>query len=143
MREILFRAWHPDESKYYYFESFIDIAVWQGGDSYRSEDLASEPCAIFEQFTGLIDKNGAKIFEGDILDGFIYPYLSDGKHNYIAEVVWFDDCPAFGLFTRLAKGATVSGISDGNTDFMSDWESIKWEIIGNIHENPELLEVTP
>ena len=93
------------------------------------------------QCTGLRDKNGKLIFEGDILKGFHYPFLSDGNHNYYAEVVIFDDCPAFGIYTFKNPTAKVRGISEGNTELMEDWEPDDWEVIGNKWDNPELLEV--
>lgn len=93
------------------------------------------------QWTGLTDKNGVKIFEGDILKGDEYPYLSDGNCNYFAEVVWFDNAPAFGLLTIKNIKSDIRGISAGNTDWMEGFKPETWEIIGNIHDNPELLEV--
>lgn len=95
------------------------------------------------QFTGLTDKNGKKIFEGDLLNGFFYPYYrsEEDTHNYFAEVVWFDGNCAFGLVTHKHPTSMVRGISDGNAVFVEDFEQDDWEIIGNIHDNPELLEV--
>ena len=91
-------------------------------------------------YTGLTDKNGKKIFEGDILQGEQYPFNSDGEYNYFAEVCYWDNVPEFGIYTFKNPKADVIGISEGNTDNMQDWESRYWEIIGNIHDNPELME---
>ena len=94
------------------------------------------------QFTGLSDKNCKKIFDGDILRGFDYPFRDgEGKHNYYAEVVWFKNSPAFGLVTHKNPKSNIVGISDGNCEYMEDWETLLWEVIGNIYDNPELLEV--
>lgn len=92
------------------------------------------------QFTGLTDKNEKRIWENDVLKGFEYPYLHDGKYNYFAEVVWFENCPAFGLYTRKNPKAIVRGVSEGNTEFMEGWNPREWEVIGNIFDNPELLK---
>ena len=92
------------------------------------------------QFTGLTDKNGVKIFEGDILQGDEYPYCSDGEYNYYAEVIWFDDgCCGFGLCTCKNPKSAVRGISDGNCEWFEDFESDNWSVIGNIYDNPELI----
>ena len=125
----------PEKSKYYILKTAF--ADWNMPR--QVEFLEVDPETV-GQFTGRTDKNKKKVFEGDILNGFMYPYLSDGEHNYIAEVIWFDDCPSFGLYTRVARNAKISGISDGNTDFMSDWKTTNWEIIGNIIDNKEMLE---
>lgn len=91
--------------------------------------------------TGLRDKNGKLIFKDDVLKGFSYPFLSDEGHNYYAIVVWFEDSAAFGIYTIKNPESKVRGISSGNTEYMSEWDSNNWEIIGNIHDNPELTEV--
>ena len=94
------------------------------------------------QYTGLTDKNGVKIFEGDILRGFEYPFRSnsDGEFNYFAEIVWFDDSSAFGIYTFKNPKSNVRGISEGNTDYLEYFNADKWEVIGNIHDNPEILK---
>lgn len=92
------------------------------------------------QFTGLTDKNGTKIFEGDILQGDEYPYCSDGNYNYYAEVVWFDNgCCGFGLCTHKNPKSSVRGLSDGNCEWFEGFDSDEWLIIGNIYDNPELI----
>lgn len=93
------------------------------------------------QYTGLTDKNGNKIWENDILRGYQYPYRSDGNDNYFAEVTWFENCPAFGIYTFKNPKSNVCGISEGNTEFMENWNSEDWEVIGNIFDNADLLEV--
>lgn len=93
------------------------------------------------QYTGLTGKYGKKIWENDILRGYQYPYRSDGNDNYFAEVTWFENCPAFGIYTFKNPKSNVCGISEGNTEFMENWNSEDWEVIGNIFDNADLLEV--
>ena len=90
------------------------------------------------QHTGLKDKNGKEIYEGDILTSPEYPYQDDGKYNYHGVIEWIDEEASFYMTKRLAnpeKRGTLNGISQ-------PIESIEeFEVIGNIYENPELLEV--
>jgi len=102
-REIKFRAWDKE-------------SMWQ-------PDLGSLPADntnILMQYTGLKDKNGKEIYEGDIVKGISYPA--------VCEVVFND-----GSFWLIAK----------------DWEntlggmSADCEVIGNIWENGDLLKGEP
>ena len=90
------------------------------------------------KYTGLTDKNGKKIFEGDILRGFQYPFCHDEEYNYYAEII-FANC-SFMIYTHKNPSSCVRGISDGNTELMECWVSEDWEVIGNIYDDPELLE---
>lgn len=94
------------------------------------------------QCTGLKDRHDNLIFENDLMDGFIYPYLSglDSEHDYFAEVCWCDDVSGFGICTHKYKNSDVRGSADGEVDLMEDFDSSKWEIIGNIFDNKELFE---
>lgn len=149
MKLIKFRAWDKikkvmlydvqDTYDDYHADNFYQILNERIPDEIGCWDEDSEHRYEVMQFTGLYDKNGKEIYEGDILRGFTYPYLSDDHYNYLAEVVWFDNCAAFGIVTHKAKDSKVSGISDGNTDYMVFWNPDDWEVIGNIYENPELL----
>lgn len=71
------------------------------------------------QYTGLTDKNGRKIFEGDIL-------RFENYSNY--PVVWDDDYCAFGSCWH------------SDFDHLSKYKSVEIEVVGNIFDNPELLE---
>ncbi|EKR8974233.1 hypothetical protein P9576_002666 [Listeria monocytogenes] len=79
---------------------------------------------VLMQYTGLKDKNGKKIFEGDIVNcKFFDRMVSD-----IAGVINFIDCVW-----------AVSDFKNKRLYQLIDVDNI--EIIGNIHENPDLLEV--
>jgi hypothetical protein len=71
------------------------------------------------QYTGLTDKNGKKIFEGDIVT---MPAYAGGKHK---AVVYFKN----GKFAV-----------DGSNYSFKDIAPKRMEVIGNIHDNPELLK---
>lgn len=83
------------------------------------------------QSTGLKDKNGKEIFEGDI--------LTDGHTTVVIR-----NHPTLGFYT-VDESSKEGYLSDtvGTEDFEEAKEFIRnsIEIIGNIHENPELLEV--
>lgn len=86
---------------------------------------------ILMQSTGLKDKNGKEIFEGDII-------------RYNIDVVDIKRHPTLGFYTVLdgregffGDGMSIDDFEEGAKEF-----SKTAEIIGNIYENPELLEVT-
>ena len=85
------------------------------------------------QFTGLTDKNGRKIFEGDILK-IIHKYQSpfdDDTKEYTditTDAVFFDD---EGLCFSYGKSPFLCVVDNVTAEY---------EVIGNIHDNPELLE---
>lgn len=122
MREVLLRAFVKDKGKIYDIKK-IDFdyrIVW-----FEEENKATDTMRMFDQielmeYAGLTDKNGKKIFEGDIVKG---------TWNTIFEV-YFDDCSL--QFRAKAKGG-----SEREIDYYGD--SSKLEIIGNIYDNPELL----
>ena len=150
-REILFRGKRTDNGEWVegdllHYESG-EMAICKGFSKYGYE--ATEIIGRYKvlpetvgQYTGLTDKNGKRIFEGDILRGFEYPFCSNinGEFNYFAEVVWFDDSSAFGIYTFKNPKSNVRGISEGNTDYLEYFNADKWEVIGNIHDNPELFK---
>lgn len=116
MREILFRGKRLDNGRWvegaYFPESDQHPAtIWEGKYCGIGRYVHAETVG---QFTGLTDKNGKKIFEGDILT-----LLGSRVH-----IVRFED----GEFVLTG---TAFPMRHAN----------KFEIIGNIHDNPELLEV--
>lgn len=141
-REILFRAKHihvMDSNEHLngtWVHGYLSDKNYINDKSLEGEFLVDENTIC--QYTGLTDKNGKKIFEGDILRGFQYPFCHDGKYNYYAEII-FADC-SFMTYTHKNPSSCVRGISDGNTELMECWVSEDWEVIGNIYDNPELLE---
>lgn len=93
----------------------------------NSEAYKVDPSTI-GQFTGLTDKNGVKIFEGDIIE-FDHPYNGKSIHAVVQ-----DGC-GWNLSNFYASCFDYPGcaFSEG-TKYMT--------VIGNVHDNPELLEVS-
>ena len=85
---------------------------------------------IVEQFTGLHDKNGKEIYEGDILNV---------GENLVCEIVYVDkNVEDYGDEIHCAFHAKV--YIHNKTIPLDSYLKNNCEIIGNIHENPELLE---
>ncbi len=133
MREILFRGKRKDNGEWiegyyvclgnyhYILTGKLDVA--KGYPDFVHYNVIPETIG---QYTGLQDKNGTKIFEGDI--AIIHsPNIGDDEGYFI--IVWDDDSTRFVL-----RGETLE------CDF-EDFYSTEIEVIGNIHDNPELLEV--
>lgn len=76
------------------------------------------------QYTGLKDKHGTKIFEGDIVA------YSDGEESFIAVVEW-------DYWSWYLKGVTP--VDNFSFDDMADKEKAECIVTGNVYENPELL----
>jgi uncharacterized phage protein (TIGR01671 family) len=115
-----FRAWNRVLK---YFAEDLDIRVdldgslWTGSSRYTADNFD------LTQSTGLKDKNGVLIFEGDVLGH------NNADSVYVVE--WRQGCCGF-----------VAQIPEGNRfdHFIHCGEWQYMEIIGNIHENPELLK---
>lgn len=115
-------------------------------------DLINNSDYILEQCTGLKDKNGKLIFEGDVVvQPNQYPYFDyadnvphkslndtfgviehDAVLNYIGIVEWDDESAQF-VIVLLCVNPSKSGISNGICHYFGEDEDL--EIIGNIHEN--------
>ena len=119
MREILFRGWTIGEFSWEYgFLSWLDTP--RGRGYFINNKRIDE--RTLGQFTGMIDKNGTKIFEGDIVRE------SFKGHGRIYHVFWDDDYFAF-----RAKGEDI-------TYHLDEIVESHCEVIGNIHDNKELLK---
>ena len=103
------------------------------------------------QSTGLYDKNGKEIFEGDILK-FNDEWADYGYEGYIegsieginyVEIKREKTCFTFGK-TKLPESSLIDLVENEHYPFegLLIEASYEFEIIGNVYENPELLEVT-
>ena len=144
MREILFRGKQVSDGEW--IEGYVFPQVIDGG--YAPLCITTEPiCAndyseilgdwaivdssTVGQYTGLTDKNGKKIFEGDICK---FREWDNGEMCWIG-YVHFEHCQFI-----ISGGANKECPSNFYL-VLSRFSSENIEVIGNIHDNPELLEV--
>jgi uncharacterized phage protein (TIGR01671 family) len=128
MREILYRAKRANNGDWVIGSLFVDdkkekYEICIGYVNYRiSYEVIPETVG---QYTGLTDKNGTKIFEDDIIVGHT-SNIDEEDGNALIE--WDEDTAKFVI--------VWSGLM---TDF-DNFYPHDLEVIGNIHDNPELLE---
>ena len=143
MREIKFRGKAIDTGEacyeewiygYLYIENpkycsnccyiFNELGISSDGD--EIDGLVEVDCASVGQYTGLQDKNGMEIYEGDIMvvrhlhDGDDDVWMNDAAIPFVIE--WDDHYIGFNLAARVSRHPS------------------DYEVIGNIYENPELLK---
>lgn len=119
MRELKFRAYIEENGRKSF--EFIDLNATNTDELARFHAVANKYGVIKEQYTGLKDKNGKPIYEGDIV---LNTYYDDDE---MYKILWADDSVAFGMESL-----------DDMELYKLPLESLK--VIGNIHENHELLE---
>lgn len=148
-RPIKFRAWQRAEKRWLE----IDTIRWEsgslvkvielvnygvGGESILGKDVPMRELKAHDisevdvvEFTGLHDKHGTEIWEGDVVK---YWY-----EDFPWEVVWQEDVAMFWLE---AHGERVVGDlnAQGDPEICIDWE--RTEVLGNIYEQPDLLTGT-
>lgn len=119
MRELKFRVWNGYLTKEY--KAYDRCYITMNGPYLEIKPYRYDNDCAVEQYTGLKDKNGKEIYEGDIVD-----YNDDGECMGVVEY----DAPNFILnderFENLGK-LFLKGAPHQR-------------VIGNIHENPELLD---
>ena len=118
-REIKFRMWHKKSKKMFDVESinFKDRSLNMWNSVMYTLSTFSLDDVILMQYTGLHDKNGKEIYEGDILKGTFYGFPMP-EYDYAFQIYWDEKEKGF---------------------MASYFEPSECEVIGNIYDNPELL----
>ncbi len=129
MRKIKFRIWDRSGEQWVEWASFVHNSCISINEAFDQENF------IFQQFTGLIDKNGKKIYEGDILDvkgdrGYV-EYLSESACYTLRHPIF----RAFRLDLYI-----IDYHCGGDRNYKAS--SHNMEIVGNIFETPYLLKET-
>ena len=133
MREILFRGKRVDNGEWIQgnivqFPVHGVVRIVEQEPSYKDAEVDSDTVG---QYTGLTDKNGRKVFEGDIIHLEYSQVFFGGEYfgEYTAEVSYKEGC--------FITDGTNNG--DEIETPLSGFDNDEVEIIGNIHDNPELL----
>ncbi len=151
MREIKFRAWEKKENKMIFWKDF-----WKETDGCFLEGIEID----IMQFTGLLDKVGKEIYEGDI--------VADKNESVFHYLERSDSKPSDGIWYQKHEGSNIQTAFTEKVIFARKCEIIEWqeketgffpfadspdncghcgggespdrfEVIGNIYENPELI----
>lgn len=120
MREILFRGKEIYTNEWH--EGFLYIGISGACEILETHEYFAVIPETVGQYTGLVDKNGKKIFEGDIVR------IIERGATINAEVAFIN---------KYAGGWVIRSKNDSTASLCMRQDI---EVIGNIHDNPELLE---
>lgn len=125
-REIKFRAWDKEKKK-----MIVEPPLRNSYGKWivEYEDVIKENIELM-QFTGLLDKNGKEIYEGDVLSPTREHKFKQPPIGLKCVVVWDEH---YLTFSNLKDN-----VGDGEY-LLCESTKKHWEVIGNIYENPELL----
>jgi len=152
-RDIKFRLWnqetktmiHPSDSTHYLL-TFIGNVL--GNYDYINKSGEREH-TFFDidnvelmQYVGLKDRNGKEIYEGDIVVKDSYIWLDDSEPNYRGTVDWiYSQWQVIAHCINKNRRGISDGVNEGlNDEGFEENEKSDWIVIGNIYDNPELLE---
>ena len=128
MRDIKFRAWNEVEEKMLNWNEFLDTNM-------KNTFIAPESTGlILMQYTGLKDKNGKEIYEGDIVK--VKLYKGEEEKYFIGKVEYFGS--NFIVDADNNSEYHVYDLDGFGIDYRYNLEDC--EVIGNLYDNPELLE---
>lgn len=148
MREILFSGKRVDNGewvegwlykRYMYPDKMVDaIQVYDGSD-FGNVEYHPVVAETIGQYTGLTDKNGKRIFEGDIVHYRYEPGKGFWNADQLSVIKWSKTGYSFEGIMGTNKYALMCGCLS-SVPFNQDAKNIpEFEVIGNIHDNPELL----
>lgn len=133
MREILFKAKRKDNSKWIkgYYQKRYDLLSNEEhlifhADSYNVWEYAEIIPETVCQFTGLCDKNGKKIWENDIL-------MANLDESYPEDVTY--ETVEWGV-----AGWVTHEANSIDRQYLDEFDLEHFEVVGNIFDNPELLQ---
>jgi uncharacterized phage protein (TIGR01671 family) len=124
-REYEFRGWHIKNKIMIDLEKITPLALAHPSAILKGVFLPFDDHIILMQYIGIKDIHGKKFFEGDLIKT---------KTGKIRQIIW----AAGGFFSTDKSG----NVSEGHhTEFWARFPDMVPEIIGNIHKNPEILEL--